>query len=75
MNRVARPESRAGLATVVCLACRVDFDTFGDRTEAAYFAGVHNDLHHGCGPVAFPVPVDLEPAQADPLTPFGGDAA
>ena len=44
-------------AVVVCLVCRVDFDDFPDRAEAGYFAGIHNDLHHGGHPVAFLAPV------------------
>jgi len=32
---------------VTCLVCRLDFATFADPTEAAYFSRVHNEMHHG----------------------------
>jgi hypothetical protein len=65
-------------ATVVCLACRVDFDGQPDEAHAAYFAGVHDDLHHGSTPTAFPTSVDLADDAAPvsgPRGPWGGDAA
>jgi hypothetical protein len=39
---------------VVCTACDVDFDDFGDRAEAVYFADVHNGIHHGKHWLALP---------------------
>jgi hypothetical protein len=49
-------------ATVVCLVCRVDFDGQPDAAHAAYFAGVHDDLHHGSTPTAFTAPAELTDA-------------
>lgn len=66
------------LATVVCLVCRVDFDGQPDAAHAAFFAGVHDDLHHGSAPTAFPAVVDpaadVAPVSG-PRGPWGGDAA
>jgi hypothetical protein len=44
------------LADVVCPTCEVDFDTFSGSAEAAYFALIHNGLHHGTRPVALVSP-------------------
>jgi hypothetical protein len=63
------------LATVVCLVCRVDFDGQPDAAHAAYFAGVHDDLHHGSAPTAFPAAVDEAASVSGPRGPWGGDAA
>ena len=53
-------------AVVVCLVCRLDFDGQPDAAHAAYFAGVHDDLHHGSRPTAFVAGGELA---------GGGDAA
>lgn len=54
---------------MVCLPCwiyQAGFATAGapevwDAAEAAYFASVHNDLHHGGRPEAFACPLTDEP--------------
>jgi hypothetical protein len=70
----------SAVATVVCLVCRLDFDGQPDAAHAAYFAGVHDDLHHASVPTAFttmdaatvpPVPVGTVVA----AIPRGGKAA
>jgi hypothetical protein len=44
--------SGAALAAVACSICQVEFDAFSSIPEAAFFAFVHNGLHHGSHPVA-----------------------
>lgn len=42
---------------IVCPGCERDVPGYTDDQEAAYLAGIHNDLHHGSHPVAFVAPV------------------
>lgn len=44
--------SRGAPAVVGCSICQVEFDAFSSIPEAAFFAFVHNGLHHGSRPVA-----------------------
>jgi hypothetical protein len=63
-------------AVVVCIRCGLDFDGQPDAEHAAYFAGVHNDLHHGSSPVAFVDTItESVPVAGFPGGPWGGDAA
>jgi hypothetical protein len=56
---------------VDCPSCEIDFDLTPDPGEARYLAGVHNDLHHGGGPVAAVVDVDAD-TDAAQLVPVAG---
>ena len=60
-------------AVIVCLACRLDFDGQPDAAHAAYFAGIHDEVHHGSAPTAFVDDADGPPSPPD--GPWGGDAA
>lgn len=42
---------------IVCGVCELDITGHGDENEAAYLAGIHNDLHHGSRPDAFVAPI------------------
>jgi hypothetical protein len=42
---------------ISCPSCELDVPGYGDENEAAYLAGIHNDLHHGSHPVALVVPI------------------
>ena len=44
--------SGGALAAVACAICQVEFDAFSSTPEAAFFAFIHNGLHHGSRPVA-----------------------
>jgi hypothetical protein len=52
---------------VDCPSCEIDFDLTPDPGEARYLAGVHNDLHHGGGPVAAVVDVDSDQPSLVPV--------
>ena len=42
---------------ISCSECERDVPGYDSEQEAAYLAGIHNDLHHGSHPVALVVPV------------------
>ncbi len=44
---VHEPAAAGGGARISCFGCDAAFDVMKDHGEAAYFAGVHNDLVHG----------------------------
>jgi hypothetical protein len=51
------------LIGVVCSTCDVEFDAFSGLAEAAFFAMIHNGLHHAARPVAVVSP-PLRPPEA-----------
>jgi hypothetical protein len=72
MNTTTNTVSSIGGVTVrewvmVCLTCQVEVVGYPDRDEAAYFAGVHDGLHHGRTPVAFPVEITDPDTEQVPL--------
>ncbi len=44
---VHEPAAAGEGARISCFGCDAAFDVMKDHGEAAYFAGVHNDLFHG----------------------------
>jgi hypothetical protein len=55
----------ASFAAVVCSTCQVEFDAFSGIPEAAFFALIHNGLHHGARPVAVVSPPLSAPQAGD----------
>jgi hypothetical protein len=53
-NSTVAATSRSGdaFAALACSICQVEFDAFASTPEAAFFAFIHNGLHHGSHPVA-----------------------
>jgi hypothetical protein len=57
---------------IVCPPCELDLPGYTDQGEAAYLAGVHNDLHHGSRCEASVVAVSEPPGPPPGWRALGG---